>query len=83
MTSAESKSPIVQLHSPDGAADLTVVSSKSRSKGSPSLGGSTQSDDDARVKDILADTELREILLDSRIQQLMEALRSDANKAQM
>jgi len=81
--SPESKSPSVQLHSPDGAADLTVVSSTSSSKGRPPLTESSRSDDDARVKDILADTEMREILLDGRIQQLMQALRTDTARAQM
>ena len=67
-------SSTVQLHSPDGAAEIISRSEAEQRK--------KNQDEDARVKSILADSELRETLLDSRIQRLMEALRNNPEEAQ-
>lgn len=81
---SENKPTTIELHSPDVAADLTVVSSKPASDKGPSSHGDNIDDiDEDRVKDILANSEMREILLDNKIQQLMETLRTDPNKANM
>lgn len=66
----------VQLHKPEDVADLTVVKSKS-------VTGSTADDDERRVKDILADPDMRSILLDNGVQQIIQMLRTDPGKAQM
>ena len=62
---SKSQSGGIQVHSPDGAADIKPVDSY-----------------EERVAEILSNSEMREILLDSKVQQLMKALRSDADEAQ-
>ena len=61
----------VQIHSPEGAADMSVARQPAVSR------------EEARVQEILADAELRDILLDPGIQQLIESLRTDPDKTQM
>lgn len=39
-------------------------------------------EDEAKMQEILANPEIRNILLDPRIQKLIETLRTDPNKAQ-
>ena len=65
--------PGVRVREADGA-DLKVRSSTNPNQ--------PTSADEERMQQILADPEIRDILMDPRIQKLFEVLRSDPDKAQ-
>ena len=67
--STADKSDILTSHS--SAADISARGSISSVSG-----------DEKKIQEILNDPEMREILLDVRIQKLLETLRTDPDKAQ-
>lgn len=71
--STASKAPEVKTVDTQGA-DMKVRSSTNPRQAT--------SEDDKKLQEILSDPDLKEILLDVRIQKLLETLRTDPDKAQ-
>lgn len=75
----------VHIHPPEDTAEISVSDSCQASRQSSKQKQSTSDADldNARVREILSDSNMREILMDSKIQQLMAHLRNDPDKAQV
>ena len=64
----------MQVHDSSAARELQVRSSTNPKQAT--------ADDERRMQEILANPEIKEILLDPRVQMLIETLRTDPEKAQ-
>ena len=71
---SQQKSPTVHTSLPQGGADISVLSSTNPKQAT--------SVDESKMQEILADAEVRAILMDSQIQTLFELLRRDPNEGQ-
>ena len=79
MSKTTSTAPKIKVLPPESSADMKAVHTTAKKKQTMSPG---DGDDDAVVQRILADSEMRAILLDPAIQQLIEALKNRPETAQ-